>query len=99
MLLSKAWEGFESDKRIEGFSPQTLKAYQHQFSLLIEYFKDAEITTLETNHLKEYLATSWKHLKPASLAHRIRFLKSVFRWSHKKAIYLRFQQQKLKNLK
>ncbi|QHN48621.1 hypothetical protein EPB69_04330 [Geobacillus stearothermophilus] len=23
MLLSKAWETYESDKRIEGFSPQT----------------------------------------------------------------------------
>ena len=69
MLLSKAWEGFESDKRIEDFSPQTMKAYRLQFVLLNEYFKDAEITTLETNHLKENLATTGKHLKPASLAH------------------------------
>ncbi|KOO50203.1 integrase, partial [Viridibacillus arvi] len=37
MLLSKAWEAFESDKRIEGFSPQTLKAYRLQASLLIKY--------------------------------------------------------------
>ncbi|WP_234447916.1 hypothetical protein [Viridibacillus soli] len=49
MLLSKAWKAFESDKRIEGFSPQTLKAYQLQASLLIKYFKDIEITNLETN--------------------------------------------------
>ncbi|PUB10585.1 site-specific tyrosine recombinase/integron integrase [Paenisporosarcina sp. OV554] len=82
MLLSKAWEAFESDKRIQGFSPQTLKAYLLQLSLLIDYFKDVEITTLDTNQLKEYLAISGKHLKPASLAHRIRFLKSLFRWSH-----------------
>ncbi|EPD53843.1 hypothetical protein HMPREF1210_00666 [Paenisporosarcina sp. HGH0030] len=64
MLLSKAWEAFESDKRIEGFSPQTLKAYRLQLSLLIEYFKDIEITTLDTIQLKEYLAISGKHLKP-----------------------------------
>ncbi|KOO49155.1 integrase, partial [Viridibacillus arvi] len=38
MLLSKAWEAFESVKRIEGFSPQTLKAYRLQASLLIKYF-------------------------------------------------------------
>jgi len=28
LLLSQAWETYESDKRIEGFSPQTLKAYK-----------------------------------------------------------------------
>ncbi|ETT83959.1 tyrosine-type recombinase/integrase [Viridibacillus sp. FSL R5-0477] len=82
MLLSKAWEAFESDKRIEGFSPQTLKAYRLQASLLIKYFKDIEITNIETNLLKEYLSVSGKHLKPSSLSHRIRFMKSLFRWSH-----------------
>lgn len=28
LLLSKAWTLFEADKRIEGFSLQTLKAYR-----------------------------------------------------------------------
>lgn len=74
--------GFESDKRIEGFSPKTLKAYQIQATLLIDYFRDIDITTLNTAQLKEYLSKSGKHLKPASLAHRIRFMKSLFRWCH-----------------
>lgn len=46
MLLSQAWETYESDKRIEGFSPQTLK--------------------------------------PSSLAHRVRSMKSLLRWSYEK---------------
>ena len=82
MLLSKAWASFESDKRIEDFSPQTLNAYKLQSLLQIGYFKDVEIELLDTNQLKEYLAISGKHLKPASLAHSIRFMKSFFRWSH-----------------
>ena len=49
------------DKRIEGFSPQTLKAYQLQSSLLIDYFKDVETALLDTNQLKEYLAISCKN--------------------------------------
>lgn len=85
LLLSKAWDTFEADKRIEGFSPQTLKAYEVQTLLIIGYFKDVEIESLDTNQLKEYLATSGKHLKPASLAHRIRFMKSLFRCLMKKA--------------
>jgi integrase/recombinase XerD len=99
LLLSKAWEAFESDKRIEGFSPQTLKAYRLQLSLLINYFKDVEITTLDTNQLKEYLAISGKHLKPASLAHRIRFLKSLFRWSHEEGIIRKNPAAKIKEPK
>lgn len=82
LLLSKAWSSFEADKRIEGFSQQTLMAYQLQSLLLIGYFKDVEIELLDSNQLKEYLAKSCKHLKAASLAHRIRFLRSFFCWSH-----------------
>lgn len=76
MLLSKAWSSFEADKRIEGFSPQTLKAYQLQSLLLIGYFKDVEMELLDKNQLKEYLAIAGQHLKPANLAHRICFIKS-----------------------
>lgn len=81
MLLSKAWELYESDKRIEGFSPQTLKAYRLQSKLLIQHFNDVNIESLTTDHLKGYLAKSSAHLKPSSLAHRSRFIKSIFRWS------------------
>ncbi|MDQ0201276.1 hypothetical protein J2S10_004482 [Neobacillus ginsengisoli] len=48
MLLSKAWETYESDKRIEGFSQQTLKAYKLQSTLLLRYFKDVNVDTIST---------------------------------------------------
>lgn len=82
LLLSQAWETYESDKRIEGFSPQTLKAYKLQSGLLIRFFNDVQLDTITTDQLKTYLAKSSESLKPASLAHRIRFMKSLFRWSH-----------------
>jgi integrase/recombinase XerD len=80
LLLTKAWELYESDKRIEGFSPQTLRAYRLQSKSLIQYFNDVDIQSLTTDQLKGYLAKSSEHLKPSSLAHRIRFIKSLFRW-------------------
>ena len=82
MLISKAWELYETDKKIEGFSPQTLKAYRLQSKLLIQIFNDVSIESVTTDHLKGYLAKSSEHLKPSSLAHRIRFIKTIFRWSH-----------------
>jgi integrase/recombinase XerD len=82
MLISKAWETYAADKRIEGFSPYTIKAYGIQAKLLVLYFKDAEIATLNTENLKEYLNNSAAALKPSSMAHRIRFMKSLFRWCH-----------------
>ena len=97
MLLSKSWELYESDKRIEGFSPQTLKAYKLQSKLLIQHFNNVNIESLMTNQLKEYLAKSSEHLKPSSLAHRIRFIKSLFRWSHEEGIYPKIQLRKSKN--
>jgi integrase/recombinase XerD len=68
LLLSKAWEKYESDKKIEGFSPHTLKAYRLQATVLIRYFNDIEIGTLTTDQLKCYLAESSEQLKPSSLA-------------------------------
>ena len=94
LLLSQAWEKYESDKRIEGFSPQTLKAYKLQSSLLIRFFKDVQLNTITTDQLKAYLAKSSESLKPASLAHRIRFMKSLFRWSHEEGHIPKNQQPK-----
>ncbi|MFJ8067139.1 hypothetical protein ACIQYS_21420 [Psychrobacillus sp. NPDC096426] len=102
MLQSKVCSSFEADKRIESFSPQTLKAYQLQSLLLIDYFKDVEIELLDTNQLKEYLAISGKHLIPASLAHRIRFMKSFFRGSHEEGYDVQesnFQNQRAQSEK
>jgi len=82
LLLSRAREMYEADKRIEGFPPQTLKAYKLQSTLLLRFYKDVQLDSITTNELKTYLAKSSESLKPASLAHRIRFIKSFFRWSH-----------------
>lgn len=84
LLLSQAWEMYQSDKRIEGFSSQTLKAYKLLYTLLIRFFKDVDVQldTITAEQLKSYLAKSSESPKPASLAHRIRFMKSFFRWSH-----------------
>jgi integrase/recombinase XerD len=82
LLLSRARELYESDKKIEGFFLLTLKAYQLQTKLLIQHFSDVDIKSSTTDQLKGYLSKSSEHLKPSSLAHRIRFIKSIFRWSH-----------------
>ena len=99
MLLSKAWETYESDKRIEGFSPQTLKAYQLQLNLLIRHFGDVEIDLLTTERLKDYLSKSSKSLKPSSLAHRVRSMKSLFRWSHEEGYINKNPAAKIKEPK
>ncbi|KAA0955462.1 tyrosine-type recombinase/integrase [Sporosarcina sp. ANT_H38] len=99
MLLSKAWSSFEADKQIQDFSPQTLKAYQLQSRLLIGYFKDVEMESLDTNQLKEYHAVSVKHLKPASLAHRIRFIESFFHCSHEEGYLSKNPTSKIKEAK
>jgi integrase/recombinase XerD len=86
LLLSQTWQKYESDKRIEEFSPQTLKVYQLQVTLLIRHFGDVEINSLTTEQLKEYLSESSKTLKPSSLAHRVRSMKSLLRWSYEEGL-------------
>jgi len=80
MRLSATWPLYEADKRLLGYSPHTLKAYALQARMLTEFLEDPNINEITTEDLKGYLA-SLVHLKPASVGHRIRFLKSLFRWA------------------
>ena len=82
MKLSETWLAYKADKRIEGYSPQTLKAYELQTNLLIRFFGDIKIESISTDQLKDYLSQSSKDLKPSSLAHRVRAIKSLFKWAH-----------------
>ena len=45
-----------------------------------------KISTITTLQLKKYLAESTNNLKPSSLSLHIRFIRSLFRWSHEEAI-------------
>ncbi|MEK3914177.1 tyrosine-type recombinase/integrase [Paenibacillus sp. FSL H7-0331] len=81
MKLNDLWKFYEADKRILGFSPHTIKAYSLQFKMLIIELGDIEIEEVTINLLKEYLAKQSEKLKPSSLGHRIRFVRSLFRFA------------------
>lgn len=46
------------------------------------FFGGIDLNEFNTEKLKEYLLQSGEHLKPSSLGHRVRGVKSLFRWSH-----------------
>jgi integrase/recombinase XerD len=81
MIVSEAWQLYKADKQIQGYSSQTLKAYSVQLSLLINYFGDVNITDFTTESIKLYLGKVATELKASSLCHRIRFIKSLFKWA------------------
>ena len=81
MLLSEAWSVYEADKRLAGYSPVTLKSYRLQISLLIRGIGDLDLGEVKYETFKVYLAAQ-VHLKPSSLGHRIRFIRSLFHWAH-----------------
>lgn len=99
MLLSEAWKKYHQDKKIEGYSILTLKTYCFQYNLLLRFFGDIDMNGISTENLKEYLILSGDHLKPSSLGHRIRCVKSLFRWSHEEGFILKNPAAKLKEPK
>lgn len=80
MLLSDLWQQYAADKRLRGYSPVTLKAYTIQHRLMTEALGNPEAQAVTYEQLRDYLAAQ-VHLKPASLGHRIRFIRSFFRWA------------------
>src|SRR5699024_10303001 len=99
MLLSEAWIKYQSDKRIEGYSPLTLKMYGFQYNLLKRFFSDVTMNEFSTENLKQYLMDDVGHLKPSSFGHRIRFIKSLFKWAHEEGHILKNPAAKLKEPK
>lgn len=99
MLLTVAWDKYQADKRIEGFSPLTLKVYGFQFNLLEQYFGDVDMEDLTTDDLKQYLVEAGGHLKPSSLGHRIRFIRSLYKWTHEEGHIRKNPSSKLKEPK
>lgn len=44
MLISDLWSLYEADKRIQGFSTNTLRAYALQLKLLVKELGDLDIS-------------------------------------------------------
>ncbi len=99
MLLSEAWQKYKSDKRIEGYSTLTLKTYGYQYDLLTRHLGDVHMGGITTDNLKQYLGEAAEHLKPSSLGHRVRFVKSLFRWTHEEGYIVKNPASKLKEPK
>jgi site-specific recombinase XerD len=56
--------------------------------MLVTYLGDIDISEVTLNLLEEYLAKQSDRLKPSSLGHRIRFVRSLFRFAYEET-YLR----------
>jgi site-specific recombinase XerD len=82
MILIELWQAYEAEKRTKGFSPNTLKAYSLQLRIIVKELGDLDISGITLQLLKEYLAKQSERLKPSSLGHRIRFVRSLFRFAY-----------------
>ncbi|OLO27578.1 hypothetical protein BTR23_19915 [Alkalihalophilus pseudofirmus] len=63
--------------------------------LISRYLGDVQVKEITTENLKHYLSDDAEKLKPASLYHRVRFIKSLFRWPHDEGIILKNPAAKL----
>ena len=99
MILSELWRLYEADKRIQGFSTSILKAYALQLKMLLRELGDLDISEVTLNLLKEYLAKQSDRLKPSSLGHRIRFVRSLFRFAYEETYLISNPALKLREPK
>jgi integrase/recombinase XerD len=80
MKLRDCWDYYERDKTLLGYSKNTLRAYHFQIKRLCKHLDDVELGNVTYEQLKGYLVT-YSHLKPSSIGHRVRFIRSLFRWA------------------
>lgn len=82
MNLSEAWNQYEADKKLEGFSQYTLASYTIQKNLLIRHLGDVDVGQVTLDQLKQYIAKDMDRLKPSTVCNRVRAIKSLFKWIH-----------------
>lgn len=101
MLLSEAWKGYELDKRFAGYAPSTLEGYELQWDLLIREIGDVDIEDVTSEQLKMYLmeAKAERNLKPSTVNHRGKALRSIFRWAHEEGHISTNPARRLKEMK
>ncbi|MFC0188502.1 tyrosine-type recombinase/integrase [Fictibacillus aquaticus] len=99
MILSEVWSAYKDDKKIEGFSDYTMRAYGIQVSLLIRHFGDVSISDISLLDLKRYLAKDADRLKPSTIGSRVRFMRSLFKWAHNEGVITANPAAKLKEPK
>jgi len=99
MKMNDLWTLYEADKRILGYSPHTLDAYSLQFKVLTRDIGNLNIGEVTLDLLKEYLAKQSGRLKPSSLGHRIRFIRSLFRFAFEEGYIVKNPIAKLREPK
>lgn len=85
MRLAEALTAYVAQRKQEGLSPYTLKAYGLQIGLLIRDLGDPEASDVTTEMLRGHLAPHVDRLKPASMAHKVRAIRGFFKWMHEDA--------------
>lgn len=96
--LSAATATYLAAKRIEGFSPATLKGYGLQLKLLRRHIGDQLLEEVTLEDLRDYLR-SQTHLKASSMGHKVRVIRAFFKWVHEEDLVLRNPSLKLKEPK
>lgn len=98
MRISVASNKFLTLRAQEGYSSHTIRAYRLQHNLLIRDIGDVEIDTVTLERLREHLHQH-VHLKPSSIGHKIRAIKSLFKWLVEEELLLRNPTLRLKEPK
>ncbi len=91
MRLTEASEQYCTVCQQDGYSPYTITAYRFQHHALIRDL----VTTITLDDCRHHLAP-YSHWPPASLGHKIRAIKSLFRWLADEVLWVPHLMRKLK---
>lgn len=98
MRLSEAAEAFLGTKRLEGLSPRTIDGYRFHIGHLCRALGDPQLEDVTLQHLRDHLASK-AHLKPASVAGKVRCFRSLFKWLAEEEVLVKNPTLKLKEPK
>lgn len=99
MLLSEAVAMWIDQRRLENYSPHTLTCYAKQMGILIRHVGDVPVEAVTLEMLRGFFVARSRTLKPASVAHGVRMVRSFFNWCVEEEILVKSPARKLREPK
>lgn len=82
MNISSAFQLYQVDKQLDNYAESTLKSYKLESDLLIRRFGDVDLESLTLGDFKLYLLEQTQSgKKPSTISHRIKSIRSLYRWA------------------
>lgn len=85
ITLTQVWDLYITEKKLEGYSDDTIKSKEEHFKQLLKYLpEDLLASEMNYNYIEEFIADKKLTAKPVSINSYLRVYRAFFNWANER---------------